>query len=182
MASASYHSESIPLLLWQRLTQSRFIPMSSQTETSSLLAPNVSVTMRSQWNRQHFFPLPNESDANIRENRYANVVLSGRTTMFQWIFEHMERNRRRWLTMKIENELPDGNIIVSPKVSVVWSLRQPSSLASGFHDTSFESSVLLERRNCAGSVRCGIDMVPVCLHACRCREASESWPTAPSLS
>ena len=40
---------------------------------------------------------PYESDANIRENRYANVVLSGRTTMFQWIFVHMERNRRRWL-------------------------------------------------------------------------------------
>ena len=72
-------------------------PVISQTETSSLLAPNVSFTVRSRWNRRHFFPLPHESDANIRENWYANVVLSGRTTMFQWIFEHMERNRRRWL-------------------------------------------------------------------------------------
>ena len=41
--------------------------------------------------------------------------------------------------------------------------------------------VLLERRSCAGSVRCNIEMVPVCLHACRCRETSESWPPAPSL-
>ena len=94
-----------------------------QTETSSLLAPNVSVTMRSQWNRK--------------------------------------------------DELPDGITIVSPNVSV-WSLRQPDSLASGIHDTSFESSVLFGKRSCAGSLRCGIEMVPVCLHACRCREASES--------
>ena len=72
-------------------------PVISQTETSSLLAPNVSVTVRSRWNRRHFFPLPHESDANIREIWYANVVLSGRTTMFQWIYEHMARNRRRWL-------------------------------------------------------------------------------------
>ena len=28
-------------------------------------------------------------------------------------------------TMKIKDELPDGNIIVSPNVSVVWSFRQP---------------------------------------------------------
>ena len=43
----------------------------------------------------HFFPLPHESDANIPEKWYSNVVLSGRTTMFLWIFEYMERNRRR---------------------------------------------------------------------------------------
>ena len=72
-------------------------PVISQTETSSLLVPKVSVWVRSWWNRRHFFPLRHESDANIREYWYANVVLSGRTNMFQWIFEHMERNRRRWL-------------------------------------------------------------------------------------
>ena len=37
------------------------------------------------------------SDANIRENWYPNVVLSGRTTMFLYMFDLMKRNRRLWL-------------------------------------------------------------------------------------
>ena len=79
--------------------------------------------MRSQWNRQHFFPLPHESDANIRKNWYANVVLSGCTTVFPWIFEHMRKEQTALApsTMKIKDQLLGGNIIVSPSVSVVWS-------------------------------------------------------------
>ena len=65
------------------------------------------------------------SDANIRENWYPNVVLSGRQPC----------SNGSWNTWKgtdgfgsihdedQKNELPDGNIIVSPNVSVVKSFR-----------------------------------------------------------
>ena len=109
----------------ETIVQDQMEPVFPQTQTSSLWRQaNVSVTMRSQWNPQHFFPLPDESDAHIRENWYANVVLSGCTTLFQ----HMRKEQTALApsTMKIKDELPDGNIIVSPNVSVVWSFRQPS--------------------------------------------------------
>ena len=41
--------------------------------------------------------------------------------MLYWIFEHMRKEQKALApsTMKIKDELPDGNIIVSPNVSVV---------------------------------------------------------------
>ena len=54
-----------------------------------------------------------------------------------------------------------NNIIVSPNVSVVWCFFcQPNFTGHRIPHTSFKSSVLLGRKSCVGSVRCGIEMVP----------------------
>ena len=78
-----------------------------------------------------------QCDVDICKNLYANVVLSGGTTIFQGIGERVTNEltalapstmRSRWLLRFgidwrsfLVNELPDGNIItVTPNISVAW--------------------------------------------------------------
>ena len=76
----------------------------SQTETSSLLAPNVSV-QREASGIDDFFPLPHESNANIRKKLYADVVLSS------------------------------GNEITLPSVLGLFTINLNNSLGSSFFGT-----------------------------------------------
>ena len=83
-------------------------------------------------------------DADIRNNLYANVVLSSGTTMSREIVERMTNGLTTLApsTMKkIKDELPDENIrTVGAErfrcVEVLFQLDSTGKEASGFHDTS----------------------------------------------
>ena len=74
-------------------------------------------------------------DVNIRKNLYADVVLSGGTTILQGIGKHMTNE----LTEKTY-VLPDENIVTvgTERFRRVKTLFQPVSLARWFYDTSFQ--------------------------------------------
>ena len=82
-------------------------------------------------------------DGDIRKNLYVNVVLSSGTTMSRVIVERItnELTTLAPSTMKIKDELPDGNIstVGSERFRCVEVLLQSSVIgkeASGVHDTS----------------------------------------------
>ena len=71
-----------------------------------------------------------------------NVVLSGGTTMFQWILEHMKKEQTTCAPsiIKIKDELPDGSIItVAPNVSWCAKVLFQPIFTLGVHDTSVQS-------------------------------------------
>ena len=93
--------------------------MNFQTETSSLSAPNVSVARKCCSRQLSFgkeasgihdtsFQSNMKCDVDIRKDLYANVVLSGGTTMFQGIGERMTKELAALApsTMKIKVVAP----------------------------------------------------------------------------
>ena len=146
-------------------------PLNSQTETSFLSGSEcfycVDILIQpSLFGKEAIGCHDNSTkcDADIRENLYVHVLLQGGTTMFERIFELMTKEltvtalasstmRSRWLLHPRTCtrygptfELLDENIIIDGaerfRCSEVFFLPNSTGVeASGFRDTSFQSSV-----------------------------------------
>ena len=117
--------------------------MNSQTETSSLSAPNVSVARKCCSRQLSFgkeasgihdtsFQSNMKCDVDIRKDLYANVVLSGGTTMFQGTFSatparnyhadresFMSRSSHISVTRPAEEQISEMQLISSLRLSSV---------------------------------------------------------------